>query len=273
LLILHSYVDRPGSELLNLTYATSSHAVLRVDISEKNASTGRKSARISSKNQYDNGLFIFDIGHFPYGCGTWSALWLTDVSHWPDNGEIDIVESVNQGTAGSQMTLHTSSDCTMEKVKRKQRGTPLATSCANSAEDNAGCGVSGPEHTYGEAANNDGGGVYAMELRSDGIRTWFFGRSSIPPDVSAGISPDPETWGYALADFPGTECEISTHFKNQSILVNIDLCGTWAGAVSVYSGQDKCPGLCSDHVATNATAFENAFWSFNSVKVYQAIDA
>ena len=87
-LILYSYVDEAGSMQMNLTYASSTSAVLRVDTSETNAITGRKSVRIESKNQYNDGLFIFDILHTPYGCGTWPAVWLTDPANWPNHGEI-----------------------------------------------------------------------------------------------------------------------------------------------------------------------------------------
>ena len=66
----------------------STSAVLRVDTSKTDATTGRKSVRIESKNQYDSGLFIFDILHIPYGCDTWPSVWLTDPSNWPTNGEI-----------------------------------------------------------------------------------------------------------------------------------------------------------------------------------------
>jgi len=65
------YVDQAGSQQMNLTYATAVSAVLKVDTSETNAITGRKSVRITSKNQYNGGLFIFDVAHTPYGCGTW----------------------------------------------------------------------------------------------------------------------------------------------------------------------------------------------------------
>jgi hypothetical protein len=67
----------------NLTYATESTAVVKVDTtvgpdSEPNASTGRFSVRLESKAQYGPGLFLFDVKHTPYGCGTWPALWLTE---------------------------------------------------------------------------------------------------------------------------------------------------------------------------------------------------
>ena len=153
-----SYVDQPGSEEMNLTYATPTTAILRVDTSEKNASTGRKSVRLESRNQYDHGLFIFDILHTPYGCGTWPALWLTDPANWPINGEIDVMEAVNGAINGNQVALHTTKDCTMN-VTRKQIGTVLRTDCLNSTDHNIGCGVQGDSETFGEALNRKGGGV------------------------------------------------------------------------------------------------------------------
>ena len=111
-----------------------------------------------------------------------------------------------------------------------------------------------------------------MEWRDEGIRMWFFSRTSIPGDLASGndSSPDPSSWGTALADFPSTDCDISTHFKNQSIIANIDLCGDWAGATSVYSTEDSCPGTCTEFVTSNATAFETAYWEWSSWRVYTA---
>ncbi|MCJ1475749.1 hypothetical protein MMC13_004413 [Lambiella insularis] len=263
------YVDQAGSTQMNLTYASSTSAVLRVDTSETDASTGRKSVRIQSKRTYSSGLFLLDILHTPYGCGTWPAVWLTDPSNWPLHGEIDVVEAMNQASTGNQMTLHTTDGCDMS-VKREMTGTALSTNCLNSTDDNAGCGVQGPEDTYGKALNDIGGGVYAMELREAGIRTWFFPRASIPSDISNDNStPDPSSWGTALADFPSTDCDIASHFTNQSIIANIDICGS-AGSTSVYNTLDNCPGTCTDFAATNASAFSNAYFEFKSFKTYQA---
>ena len=113
--------------------------------------------------------------------------------------------------------------------------------------------------------------VYALELRDAGIRTWFFSRFSIPADISNSTgSPDPSSWGTALADFPSTDCDIGSHFKNQSIIANIDICGSWAGAANVYNTQDSCPGTCTDFAAMNAAAFVDAYFEFASFKVYRA---
>ena len=130
--------------------------------------------------------------------------------------------------------------------------------------------MAGTPASYGAQLNANGGGVYATELRTAGIRTWFFPRAGVPADVTAGSAPDPSSWGTALADFPSTDCDIGRHFLNQSIVVNIDLCGTWVGNSAVYNTQDSCPGTCTSFVANNNTAFDTAYREFNLFKVYQA---
>lgn len=244
---------------------------LRIDNTEENASTGRHSARVSTRTTYDSGLFIFDIVHTPYGCASWPAVWLTNQYAWPNDGEIDVIEAVNQANEGNQMTLHTTQGCTMKNVKREMSGTALQTSCLNSTNSNEGCGVQGPAKSFGSAFNDVGGGVYAMELRDAGIRMWLFYRDSIPADITAGTAPNTANWGEAIADFPSTDCDISSHFKNLSIVANIDVCGSFAGSPSVYSTKWSCPGTnCTEYAAQNPSGFNNAFWSFNYFKVFKA---
>ncbi|KAJ5320288.1 hypothetical protein N7508_000571 [Penicillium antarcticum] len=264
------YISRANAEWLNLTYADSTSAILRVDTTYNGteAASGRQSVRITSNNTYADGLFIFDILHTPYGCGTWPALWLTDPDNWPAHGEIDVVEAANKGVYGNQATLHTSEGCSMG-VKRKEYGTVQNKNCYYEANDYSGCGVKGTESTYGPEFNSNGGGVYAMELRDAGIRVWQWARSSIPSDVTSS-SPDPSTWGEAFADFPNTDCDMGSHFKNQSIIANIDLCGDWAGATTYYTDQSSCSGTCETYVRDNADKFSTAYWEFSSFKVYQA---
>ncbi|KAH8166553.1 hypothetical protein CIB48_g1705 [Xylaria polymorpha] len=265
------YVPKEQATQLNLTYASDSSAVLRVDTSvgpgsNPDASTGRFSVRVESKRQYNNGLFIFDVKHTPYGCGTWPALWLVDPNNWPDHGEIDVMEAVNQAVDGNQMTLHTTKGCSVGGVKREMTGSSLHSNCYNGTNDNAGCGVDGPTNSFGSDYNNLQGGIMAMEWRDQGIRMWQFGREAIPADITAQ-QPDPSSWGKAAADFPNTDCNIASHFRNQSIIANIDLCGQYAGGVYAQSG---CPSNCTDYVANNPNAFENAFWEFGAFQVYQA---
>ncbi|PYH92781.1 putative endo-1,3(4)-beta-glucanase [Aspergillus ellipticus CBS 707.79] len=263
------YINQSTSSSLNLTYATDDSVVIKVDTSNKNAIDGRQSVRLESKMSYDTGLFIFDIIHTPYACGLWPALWLTDTYNWPENGEIDVLETNNLATEGNAVTLHTTTGCKMN-VKRKETGTPNYVTCANDTHSNAGCGVQGTPSTYGKEMNANGGGVYALELRDAGIRAWFFSRDSIPDDIDSSAAPDPSTWGTALADFPSTHCPISTHFKNQSIITNIDLCGQLGANHQFYTEQYHCPGTCKSFVRSNPSNFTEAYWEFKSFKVYQS---
>jgi hypothetical protein len=151
------YLSEEQATYSNLTYAGQSSAILRVD-STSTGTTDRNSVRISSKNQWNTGLFVFDIIHSPYGCGTWPAVWLSNQYNWPYDGEIDVIEAVEQGNKGNQMTLHTSKGCTM-KTKRQETGTVSGTNCWNSTNENEGCGVFGPKDSYGAALNEAGGAV------------------------------------------------------------------------------------------------------------------
>lgn len=89
---------------------------------------------------------------------SWPAVWTADPSDWPGNGEIDVVETVNQGDSGVQMALHTSKKCTMN-VRRVQSGTVNGNNCYNGTNNNAGCAVTGSPSSYGAEANEDGGNV------------------------------------------------------------------------------------------------------------------
>jgi hypothetical protein len=74
-------------------YATTNNdtVTISVDTTNKwpNGGPGRPAVRIISDNTYTHGLFILDLNHMPYGCGTWPAFWLLGPD-WPGNGEIGI---------------------------------------------------------------------------------------------------------------------------------------------------------------------------------------
>ncbi len=75
----------------------------------------RKSVRLEGFKRFNRGLFILDVRHMPAGCATWPAFWLTDEPNWPINGEIDILEGVNDQSI-AKTALHTSRQCKMDDV-------------------------------------------------------------------------------------------------------------------------------------------------------------
>ncbi|TVY13760.1 putative endo-1,3(4)-beta-glucanase [Lachnellula arida] len=226
---------------------------------------GRKSVRISSKKSWTHGLFIADIAHMPGGiCGTWPAFWSFG-PNWPNSGEIDVIEGVNSNH-DNLMSLHTSSDCTV--AGSGQTGTLQSNNCDGNLNGNAGCGsTASTDSSYGASFNAISGGVYATEWTSQYIKIWFFPRSNIPQDITNGV-PDPETWGTPQANFQGS-CDIASHFANHNLIFDTTFCGDWAA--NVWSSDPVCKSkapTCVSYVASNPSAFIDAYWIINSVKVY-----
>ena len=229
---------------------------------------GRPSVRLTSKKSYQFGLFILDVLHMPGGiCGTWPAFWMVGPD-WPNQGEIDIIEGVNDQWS-NDMTLHTGPGCSVND-KSGFSGSLVSTNCASGVEDNEGCKISTSNAlTYGTAFNSRGGGVYATEWTESAISVFFFPRGSIPSNVLSS-NPDPSSWGTPLARFTGN-CDIGSTFTDQQIVFDTTFCGDWAG--QVWSGSTCAASTgwsnCEEFVANNPDAFVDAYWSVAGLKVYQ----
>nr|ANC68156.1 endo-beta-1,3-1,4-glucanase [Evansstolkia leycettana] len=263
------YVDQATAENAGLIHASNGEVYIGVDHTNVASGSGRQSVRITSTNSYTHGLFIVDLAHMPGSiCGAWPAFWMVG-ANWPNNGEIDIIEGVNQQT-NNAMTLHTNEGCTIDNSGFT--GTLVTSNCwinAPGQSTNAGCSIdSTSSQSYGTGFNNAGGGVYATEWTSNGISIWFFPRGSIPADISSG-SPDPSTWGTPAASFGGSGCDIDSHFGAQQIVFDTTFCGDWAGNVWSSGSCASLAGTCQDYVANNPSAFAEAYWYVNSLKVYQ----
>ena len=189
-------------------------------------------------------------------------------SNWPNNGEIDIIEGVNEQTQ-NQMTLHTSDGCTINNSGFT--GTLETANCyveASGQSSNSGCSIqSGSTQSYGTGFNNGGGGIYATEWTGSAISVWFFPSSSVPADISSG-TPNPAGWGTPTALFSGG-CDIDSHFNDLQIVFDITFCGDWAGSVWGSSSCASQAASCVDFVQNNPTAFQETYWRVQSLKVYQ----
>jgi hypothetical protein len=228
----------------------------------------RESIRLEGKTRLNRGLFLLDLEHMPAGCGVWPAFWLTDEEHWPQNGEIDIVEGVNYQTS-AKTALHTSESCSMYAHVPKWSWTGVwdnatgipdtftgelmtdthvpADNCWNMAPHqwaNQGCvAVDTRNDTIGQPLNRRGGGVYALEWdpANGYIKSWVFHQHYMPDNLQDSVDtaklsgravlPDPSTWGAPYAYFAigdRSGCA-ADHFQNMRIVFNLAFCGTVSG--------------------------------------------
>jgi len=306
------YVNQQSALELNLINVTTEEDETFVYMSSSPTDKGpRNSVRLEGKRRFDRGLFVIDVRHLPAGCGVWPAFWLTDEENWPTNGEIDIVESFNY-QSHARTALHSAEGCVMDEVADylssggwdiavgipdPDTGEPdmtlrNATNCfvyAPHQWTNQGCvAVDLGDGTLGNAVNDKGGAVYALEWDpSKGhIRTWVFSpHSNVPENLrqsmvtsrneeqSERVMPDPTTWSVPYGYFAigeGTKCS-ANHFKNMQLVLNLAFCGSVAG--NRY--QIDCPtqaqqfDTCNDWIASVPEEMNEAYWKIRGVYIFE----
>ena len=265
----------------------SDHVTWKVDtiqVIQPGAGVNRKSLRLVSNNNYTQGLFVLDLSHMPFGCGTWPAFWSVG-TNWPMNGEIDIIEGVNTNAFNS-LSLHAQGDsCYVTGLGTLSNETFNDNTCSYDGGDTKGCGFADLDpQSYGAGLNAAGGGVYAMEWTSDWIRMWFFNRTNIPESITSG-TPEPSQFGTPRANFQfivddvpdsnNSVCTVDQMFNNHQIVFDVTLCGQWAGAA--YAQYAACPNDtpdngwtgCNNYILQYPGNLTEAYWNVNSLKVYQ----
>ena len=261
-----------------------------VDAKTPSTPQGRNSVRLSSVQTFNHALVIADILHMPDQiCGVWPAYWMLGSSaQWPLAGEIDILENVNVADT-NHYTLHTSPGITaMNHTSDQQKGILSTADCdvnAPGQPQNVGCSVTDAPDvpSYGTKFNENGGGVFATLIDSDGINIWFFPRDKIPADIDAGSPVPPptslnapasnNTWGVPNARFMGQGNDFDKHFKDMKIIINTSLCGDWAG--KVWNTTPECSKrttTCEEWVTKSPGAFADAYWAIQSIKVFEKGD-
>ena len=268
---------------------------LGVDYENITMSGGRPSIRVESKTSYNYGLLIADLAHMPSStCGVWPAFWMLGDGEWPRNGEIDILEGVNDIDRNS-VTLHTTAGCVVDnsssgamsivEAGAKFSGTLITRDCDVQAKDqdrNQGCSIQAPLRSgahifpsYGSNFNKAGGGLYAMQWTQTSISVWFFPRGSpllpappSPPSPIEDFHPDPGTWGTPLAHFSGSGCDFAARFRNLRIIFDTTFCGEWAGRQEVWD--QSCAAktgvrTCEEYVKDNPSVFADAFWKIDGL--------
>lgn len=275
------YLNQADATAAGLAYINDKGQAITAVDSTNNYSYGvnRPSVRLQSKKSYATGLVIWDIEHMPVGCAVWPALWSNGPGTWPYGGEIDLLEGVGDQNWNS-VTLHTGDGCkaTASNSSNLYSGTLNRENCYAYNKPTGGCAITkgtAKQPYYGSGVNTLGGGIYAVQFGVTGISAWFIPRASIPADITNG-KPTPSTWVTPMAKYSSDSCDFNTYFGAQTLIVTMTLCGDWAGSPDVYganwsgNGERYCPGNCTARVM-NGSNFEDAYFTFNSVKVYQQL--
>lgn len=94
---------------------------------------------------------------------------------WPNSGEIDIIEAINN-LPSNQYALHTTPGCDLAS-NSAQTGTTMETDCSTPQ----GCVVQETKpNSFGSGFAAAGGGVVATQLDVSGIYMWFWSVSTLP---------------------------------------------------------------------------------------------
>ncbi|CAK5271233.1 unnamed protein product [Mycena citricolor] len=248
----------------------------------------RNSVRITTRKTYAMGtLWIVDAVHMPFGCSVWPSIW-TFGPAWPAGGEIDIIEGINMMPT-NQYALHTTEGC-LHTTPTTQIGTSSLTDCAEAA----GCLVTETKpNSYGPGFAAAGGGVYAAQFDYTGCAVlsslirpthvtlirdsslWFWSRANVPPSIVHATSTsgmDLADWGPPSAAYVNTSCAIEQFFSPQNLVIDITLCGNWAGLPATYA--ETCAhtgpsGTCyTDNVVGNGANYDDAYFEIRSVRAY-----
>lgn len=266
---------------VNQSYATSQrlayidsqgNVIIKVDnTTDVPMGQNRSTVRITTQDTYDVGsLWIIDLSHIPFGCSVWPAFWSFG-PNWPEDGEIDIIEGINL-MPENQISIHTTPGCT-QNGSEYQLGTSGTTSDCSQA---SGCTVMETSpNSFGSSFAAAGGGVWATQFDVSGIFIWFWSRPNVPASISQvdSASMNVTQWGTPHASYFSNTCNITRYFSAQNLVLDITLCGDWAGVGTSYSascGNSGPTGLCYEDcvVGPGSPRYDDAYFNISYVRAY-----
>ncbi|GJJ06871.1 hypothetical protein Clacol_001067 [Clathrus columnatus] len=184
-------------------------------------------------------LLLYTVLHFIPWCFGFDLVREYSGTMWPNDGEIDIVEGVNL-MGQNQMAVHTLPGCFHDTPPDQLGFSNSNSNCSTPA----GCTVldTTNQASFGQSFAQAGGGVWAAQFDIAGILT------NLPQNLQssgASNSLDISSWGSPVASYPSTMCNITEFFGPQQLVIDITLCGDWAGLPQVY------PETCANEPPNN----------------------
>jgi len=231
------YLDASSAFSNGVIEAHGTHAIMRAGRASPQYQYKRQTVKIASNQAWKYFLMTMKYSHVPWGCGVWPALFtLAPGAPWPDGGETDIIEFVNDGP--SQSSFHTASKCTLNSAAVNKYGyqpdkNKMNYDCYTNYPKHLGCAPNKWVHSGASWANTPG--VVAMEWTEDFLKLFFIPEHEIP----AG-EPRPETWDrWLFSYYPFKESGCHDVMQAQQIVMQIGFCGDWASKVWDQSASCK----------------------------------
>lgn len=245
------YLERDAARRAQVTEAHRTHAILRTGARAGNDDwPKRQSAKIQTKKSWKYFLMMMRYSNVPWGCGVWPALW-THASGvpWPNGGELDVLEYAND--APQQTSFHTgdANTCRLDPgVVNACRAMPdtngMGYDCTTRYPDKLGCAPNTLPLLPGELWAREGG-VVAVQWTESFVKVFHIPEAELPEGID-GDAPDPNSWGRWLVSFypfaasearaPGSCPSPQDVMAPQQLVLNINMCGDWAGKIWNISG-------------------------------------
>ncbi|CAJ1426365.1 unnamed protein product [Effrenium voratum] len=248
------YLNKSEAFHQGVVHASKAGAILRVG--EQVQPFKRRSVMLHSAQAWrpDVGFIVaMKYNHVPYGAGVWPAFWMvnSDVS-WPKGGELDILEYANDEE--NKVTFHTDQKCKMNITKLKKCSKNIKNidpkmilSCyTNYSGNELGCMPPQVRKDGEWFAKNPG--VIALLWDASGITSFHIPASEIPADLESDL-PQPNTWkdDWRMAFMPFDAETCMNIARPQEIVLNIALCGDWAGNSWFTSETCKATGYVPNY--------------------------
>jgi len=245
------YLPRDEALRAGVATAAADHAVLRTGARAGTPTwPKRESAKIQSKHGWKYFLMMMKYTHVPWGCGVWPALWTHAVGvPWPNGGELDVLEYANDGA--QQASFHTGEEnsCKLdEQVTNACKPMPdtngMGYDCDTAYPDKLGCAPNSLPLLPGEVWSREGG-VIAVQWTPAFLKVFHIPSDEAFED-SEGDDPQPQDWDEWLVSYypfalseaksPGSCPDPANVMAPQHIMLNINMCGDWAGKIWNTSG-------------------------------------
>jgi len=261
----------PRAEALEdrVVEAHDTHAILRTG-GRSPRMFKRKSAKIRSNRAWTYFLMAIKFSHTPWGCGLWPAFWTHAPGYpWPEGGEMDLLEYVND--LPSQTSFHTgaSNRCRMDGgVVNIPFCQPMPDlngmnyDCTTKYPLQLGCAPNKlPLWSPWEWAHHPG--VLAVQWTERFVKVFFIPENEIPADLEHD-DPQPDAWDRFLVSWypfaqsnerwPGSCPNPASVMKPQQLVLNINFCGDWAGKVWPFSA--SCVNRMGPHFPLQCRAVD-----------------